>query len=210
MVELVKTQEGLMLTDGKLKLCADFTTEKKRLKPNNLNGEMLVKAARIKGEAAGLRLLDATAGLGEDSLLLAAAGFLVDLYEYDEVIGALLEDAMNRAENDTDLAPVIARMTLHREDSIAAMKALDYVPDVVLLDPMFPARSKSGMIKKKFQLMQQLESPCANEAMLLEAALSTGASKIVIKRPAKGPFLAGVKPSYSVDGNAIRYDCIVR
>lgn len=210
MVELIKTPLGLTLTDGKLELRGDFTTEKKRLKPNNLNGEMLVKAAKIKGEAKGLRLLDATAGLGEDSLLLAAAGFQVDLYEYDEVIGALLEDALKRASGDEELSVIVARMKLHREDSIEAMKALDYTPDVVLLDPMFPARNKSGMIKKKFQLMQQLESPCCNEAELLDAALLTGAKKIVIKRPAKGPFLAGVKPSYSVDGNAIRYDCIVR
>ncbi|MBQ4243593.1 MAG: class I SAM-dependent methyltransferase, partial [Clostridia bacterium] len=33
--------------------------------------------------------------------------------------------------------------------------------------------------------------------------------KIVIKRPLKGPFLAGRKPDYSLQGKAIRYDCIV-
>ena len=32
---------------------------------------------------------------------------------------------------------------------------------------------------------------------------------MVIKRPAKGPYLAGIKPSYSIDGKAVRYDCIV-
>ncbi|MFR7797411.1 MAG: class I SAM-dependent methyltransferase [Collinsella sp.] len=41
--------------------------------------------------------IDATAGFGEDSLLLAAAGFTVDLYEQDCVIAALLKDALDRA-----------------------------------------------------------------------------------------------------------------
>ena len=31
---------------------------------------------------------------------------------------------------------------------------------------------------------------------------------MVIKRPAKGPLLAGIKPSYSIAGKAVRYDCI--
>ncbi|MDD7203656.1 MAG: class I SAM-dependent methyltransferase, partial [Coriobacteriaceae bacterium] len=29
---------------------------------------------------------------------------------------------------------------------------------------------------------------------------------VVVKRPPKGPYLAGVKPSYSLDSKAIRYD----
>ena len=44
-----------------------------------------------------LRAVDATAGFGEDSLLLAAAGYNVELYEYDPVIAALLRDALRRA-----------------------------------------------------------------------------------------------------------------
>ena len=43
------------------------------------------------------RAVDATAGLGEDSLLLAAAGFEVTLCEADPVIAVLLEDALTRA-----------------------------------------------------------------------------------------------------------------
>ena len=33
--------------------------------------------------------------------------------------------------------------------------------------------------------------------------------KVVVKRPVKGPHLAGVKPSYAIAGKAVRYDCIV-
>ena len=210
---LVETEQGLTLTDGRLSLTADFTSMLPRLKQSNLEHEVLIKAVRIKGYTGPLQVLDATAGLGEDSLLLAAAGFNVDLYEYDPIISALLQDALARGANHEQLAPVVARMRLHRGDSIAAMKALAgdsaaAKPDVILLDPMFPAREKSGLIKKKFQLLQQLESPCCNEADLLAAALELSPQKVVIKRPAKGPYLAGCKPSYSLTGKAIRYDII--
>ena len=85
----------------------------------------------------------------------------------------------------------------------------DFSPDVVFLDPMFPARTKSAAVKKKFQLLHHLEQPCDNEAELLEAALAARPRKVVIKRPPKGPLLAGAKPSYQVTGKAVRYDVIV-
>ena len=42
-----------------------------------------------------------------------------------------------------------------------------------------------------------------------QAAVSAGPRKIVIKRPLKGPFLAGRKPDYSITGKTIRYDCLL-
>ena len=208
-LKLIETDAGLCLTDGRLELMADFRDMLPRLKQSNLEHEMIIKAVRIKSQDMPQTVLDATAGLGEDSLILAAAGFNVRLYEYDPVIAALLEDALKRANNLPELESVAARMEFYQEDSIQAMRTLSQAPDVVLLDPMFPGRQKSAKIKKKFQLLQQLESPCSNEDELLDAAISTGAKKIVIKRPLKGPFLAGRKPSYSLSGKVIRYDCLI-
>ncbi|MBR4708316.1 MAG: class I SAM-dependent methyltransferase [Pseudobutyrivibrio sp.] len=206
---LSQGDSGLFLTDGKLEIMADFREMMPRLKQSNLQREMLVKAARIKGQEMPQRLVDATAGFADDSLILAAAGFQVRMYEYDEVIAALLQDAMERARQIPELTDVVSRMELVCGDSVEGMKNLDYKPDIVLLDPMFPARQKSALIKKKFQLIQQLESPCTTEEDLLEAAMAADPKRIVIKRPLKGPFLAGKKPSYSLEGKAIRYDCFV-
>ncbi len=200
---------GLTLTDGKLALRGDFTEMLPRLRPGNLQGELLVRAAKIKGLDRPATVIDATAGLGEDALLLAAAGFSVNLYERDPVIAALLRDALRRASETPELAEIVSRMEFFEEDSVAALSKLPAPPDVILLDPMFPARQKSGLIKKKFQLLQQLEQPCADEEALLRAAAAARPRKIVIKRPAKGPYLAGMKPSYSLTGKAIRYDCLV-
>lgn len=200
---------GLSLTDGRLEMRGDFDRMLSRLRAGNLQRELLVRAAKIKDAGTVLTAVDATAGLGEDALLLAAAGFSVRLYEYDPVIAALLRDAMGRAMKDPKLADVVCRMHLVEGDSLAALPQLDFTPDVVLLDPMFPARQKSASIKKKFQLLQQLEKPCTNEAELLKAAIAAGPRKIVIKRPLKGPYLADIKPDYSLEGKAIRYDCLL-
>lgn len=200
--------DGLALVEQGRILRGDFIKMRPRLIPNNLNHELLVKASKLKGVQGQLTAIDATAGLGEDAFLLAAAGFHVQLYERNPVIAALLYDALRRGSGDPGLAPIICRMQLHAEDSIAALPQLPSPPDIVVLDPMFPSRQKSGLIKKKFQLLHQLEQPCTEEAALLNAAISCGPRRIVIKRPLKGPYLAGVNPSYVLKGKSIRYDCI--
>ena len=178
-----------------------------RLRAGNLSRELVVRAARIRGAAAPLTAVDATAGMGEDSLLLASVGFSVTLFERDPVICALLGDALARAAKDPALAEAALRMELRGEDFVAAMPALGFSPDVVLLDPMFPERRKSAAVKKKLQLIQRLERPCDDERGLMGAARAAGPRRIIVKRPATGPWLAGEKPSYTIAGKAIRYDC---
>lgn len=199
--------DGLALTNGRLTLRGDFTHMLPRLRTGNLQRELLVRAAKKKAADPAPTAVDATAGLGEDALLLAAAGFSVRLYECNPVIAALLRDALRRASKEPELTAVVQRMQLFEEDSLTALPNLSSPPDLILLDPMFPARQKSALIKKKFQLLQLLEQPCTNEAELLEAALAAHPRKIVIKRPLKGPYLANLKPDYSLSGKAIRYDC---
>ena len=207
-VELRDDGQGLALAGDGMVLRADFTRLLPRLRPDRLGRELLVRAARVRGAEAPTAV-DATAGLGEDSLLLAAAGFTVTMFEKDPVIAALLRDALERAANEPQLAGVVARMTLVEGDSVAGLRELGFSPDVVFLDPMFPERTKSAAVKKKFQLLHHLERPCDNEDELLDAALAARPRRIVIKRPPKGPWLAGVKPSHSLAGKAVRYDVIV-
>jgi 16S rRNA (guanine1516-N2)-methyltransferase len=206
--ELREDEKGLALVSDGMVLRGSFERMLPRVRPDRLSRELLVRAARVKG-VAHPQVVDATAGLGEDSFLLAAAGFELLLFERDPQIAALLADALRRAALDERLAPIAARMTLRAEDSIAALATGELPADVVLLDPMFPSRNKSAAVKKKLQLIQLLEKPCDDERALMDAALAARPRKIVVKRPAKGPLLAGVKPSHSLSGKAIRYDVIV-
>lgn len=208
------SRDGLSLMRDGMELRPDFAEMLPRIKQGALQREMLVKAARVKGVEAP-RAVDATAGLGEDSLLLAAAGFTVTLCEADPVIAALLEDALARVSAHEVLGPIVERMHLVAGDSRIALEragaSTGAQPDVVYLDPMFPGRTKSAAVKKKFQLIHGLERPTEplDEESLLQAALAAHPRKVVIKRPVKGPYLAGVKPSHAIAGKAVRYDCIV-
>lgn len=204
---LILSTEGLSLAGDGLQVQGDYTKMLPRLKHNNLTHELLVKAAKLKGTEHPTAV-DATAGMGDDSLLLAAAGFTVELFEHNPIIAALLRDTLERAAGIPELAPIVSRMHLTVGSSVEGLKNLSYTPDIVLLDPMFPARQKSSLVTKKLQLFQKLEIPCNEESVLLEAALAAHPRRVIIKRPAKGPYLAGVKPSYSLDGKAVRYDCI--
>jgi 16S rRNA (guanine1516-N2)-methyltransferase len=209
-LKLIETEEGLTLTDGKLQLRGDFRSMLPRIRPGALQRELLVKAAKFKKADHPLKAVDATAGLGEDSFLLAAAGYDVTLFEQDQVIALLLEDALLRARKDPELAEYASRMHLIKTDSIEGMKHLTEKPDLIYLDPMFPERQKSGLVKKKFQLLQKLESPCTDGEELLKAAMEAEPSRIVIKRMLKGPLLGGIKPSYSIKGKTIRFDISYR
>lgn len=208
-MELKRTEEGLSLTDGELSVRGDFRNLLPRVTKGRLAGELLVKAAKRNTFGADATAIDATAGLGEDSFLLAAAGFSVRMYERDPVIAELLEDAIARGLRDPELSEIVSRMELVKGDSIEGMKELSERPDVILLDPMFPKRQKSALVKKKFQLIHGLEKPCENEEELYEAAVSAGPHRLIVKRPVKGPNLAGRKPDYSLSGKAIRYDCYI-
>lgn len=197
---------GVSLTGFGLTFRGDFEENiLRRLTGGRLEHEMLAHVAKTK--APSPTAVDATAGMGEDSIILAACGYRVTMFEQDPVIAALLRDALRRAKKHPVLGEIVGRMQLIEGNSIELMPTLPFNPDVIYLDPMFPARQKSGLINKKLQLIQKLERPCPEEKELFEAALSAKPGKIIIKRPLKGAFLAGREPGYSVKGKAIRYDC---
>ena len=201
-------ERGTSLNRDDLFLQADFSESFKRLDKRRLSGELLVHAAHLPSMAELPLAVDATAGLGNDALLLAAAGFDVHLYERNPIIAALLEDALDRASASEQCSTIAARMRLFKEDSTKALPAYNGKAAIVLLDPMFPARTKSASVKKKFQLLHQIEKPHQDDAALMNAAIAANPVRIIVKRPIKGPFFADIKPHHSIKGKAVRYDCI--
>lgn len=208
-VELTLLVEGagLSLLGNGMRYRGDFEQMLRRVANGHLQHEMLARAAKTNLPDA--RAVDATAGMGEDSLILASCGYEVTLFEQNPVIAALLRDTMERASRHPILEPIVSRMHLIEGNSISLLGELGGAYDLVYLDPMFPARQKSGQIHKKLQLIQRLEHPCLQEEELFDAAYGVHPGKIIVKRPLKGPFLAGRKPGYSLQGKAIRYDCYV-
>ncbi|MDO4189013.1 MAG: class I SAM-dependent methyltransferase [Lachnospiraceae bacterium] len=198
-------KSGVSLTGYGLSYQGDFDEMLRRVTEGRLLHEMLAKATKtdIQNPVA----IDATAGMGEDAFIIAACGYDVTLHEQNPVVALLLKDAIRRGKKQPIIKDIVSRMHVMEGDSVEILSnRLDPV-DLIYLDPMFPGRKKSGLIGKKLQLIQKMESPCSVEDALFDAAISAGPSKIVVKRPLKAPFLAGRKPNYSLDGKAIRYDC---
>jgi 16S rRNA (guanine1516-N2)-methyltransferase len=176
--------------------------------------ELIVKAVRGRSKQP-LCIVDATAGLGRDSFVLASRGFAVTALERNPIVAALLADGLARARAaDAATADIAARIELRCIDAVAYLAALNASarPDIVYLDPMFPPSQKSALVKKEMRLFQQLlhdaqaDGEAADAAALLEAARAAARLRVVVKRPAKAPALAGSAPDYALPGKAIRFD----
>jgi 16S rRNA (guanine1516-N2)-methyltransferase len=170
------------------------------------SGQMIARAVGIQ---PGIRptVLDATAGLGRDAFVLAQLGCALTMIERQPVIAALLEDGLQRALADPEVAPIVAQMCLMRGNAIDLMGAWDgQPPQVVYLDPMFPPRDKSALVKKEMRLFRPLAGDDDDAPALLEAALALATNRVVVKRPRKAPAIAGEKPSYALEGNSSRFD----
>lgn len=175
-----------------------------RLTRERIRHERLVKALGGITESAS-PIVDATAGLGRDALVMAQAGYRVTLVERSPVLVALLADALQRlGQQQPELAE---RLQLVAGDALQVMPASAGY-ERVYLDPMFPDRSKTAAVKKDLRLLQLLLADQAptDEAGLLEAALTCASKRVVVKRPARAAPLAGRAPNHSVTGKAVRFD----
>lgn len=166
------------------------------------------------GKAIGLKhgftphVLDATAGLGRDAFLLASLGCKVTLMERMPIVAALLEDGLERAQLNAEITDIINNMHLMHTSSIENMNLSAQV-DVVYLDPMYPHKEKSALVKKEMHMFQSLVGEDLDADSLLEPALQLAKYRVVVKRPSYAPPLANKKPSMSINMKKNRFDVYV-
>lgn len=175
-------------------------------------GQMIAKAVGIK---AGVypHVLDATAGLGKDSFVLASLGCAVTMIERSPIVHCLLSDGLLRAQefargNDPELYGMLMQLQLVAQDSSQYLQALgaDQFPDVIYLDPMFPERQKTADVKKEMAAFHSVVGKDEDADALLPLALAHVNYRVVVKRPRKAPLLNGQAPSYQLEGKSSRYD----
>ncbi|WP_369960448.1 class I SAM-dependent methyltransferase [Pseudomonas benzenivorans] len=170
------------------------------------SGQMIAKAVGLQ-QGVRPRVLDATAGLGRDAFVLASLGCAVTLIERQPLIAALLEDGLARAAADAEVASIVARMQLLHGNAIELMGAwTGEPPQVIYLDPMFPHRDKSALVKKEMRLFRPFVGDDLDAPALLAAALALASHRVVVKRPRKAPVIEGAKPGYALEGKSSRYD----
>jgi 16S rRNA (guanine1516-N2)-methyltransferase len=169
-------------------------------------GEAVAKAVGVKGDYLP-DVVDATAGLGRDAFVLAAVGCRVRMIERDPVVAALLDDGLQRGYRDSDIGQWLSqRLSLLHESSISALDAIQPRPQAVYLDPMFPHREKSALVKKEMRVFQSLVGADLDADQLLAPARRLATKRVVVKRPDYAPYLNDEKPSVSIKTKNHRFD----
>ncbi|TYC59339.1 class I SAM-dependent methyltransferase [Marinobacter sp. BW6] len=170
-------------------------------------GQLVAKAVGLQKTRATLHVVDATAGLGQDAFVLASLGCQVTLFERNPVIHALLADGLARAALNVDCAAIVERMRLLEGSSIDWLAQPDTeAADIVYLDPMFPHRDKSALVKKEMQVFRTIVGDDEDSGQLLAGALERARYRVVVKRPRKAPVIDGPEPTTRIEGKSSRYD----
>lgn len=193
-------------------LLPDFIRGKQawRRQAGGMRQEAIVRALGIaKGHRPSI--LDATAGLGRDAMILAHAGCDVRLLERHPAIHALLSNAIERAAQDPQAGAWVATQVEVLPcgsllDSRTLQTLAEQPPMAIYLDPMFPHREKSAQVKKDMQMLQHLVGADPDADHLLPAALALATHRVVVKRPVKAPVLGGQNPSTQVVSKKHRFD----
>lgn len=173
-------------------------------------GEAIAKAVGIKGKYLP-SVIDATAGLGKDAFVLASLGCEVTLFERHPVVGALLDDGLFRAYQDREIGQWMQkRMQLIPLSSFEAGKHTEKRPDVVYLDPMFPHRRKSALVKKEMRLFQLLVGADVDADALLSVACQLAKRRTVVKRPTTAPPLGHSVPHCAIKTKNHRFDIYLK
>jgi 16S rRNA (guanine1516-N2)-methyltransferase len=96
-----------------------------------------------------------------------------------------------------------------RQHLAALAQRADERPEVVYLDPMFPPRTKTALVKKDIALLQGLLGSAQDFPALLAAALACARHRVVVKRPGSKVEESGPRPTFVVPGKSAHFEVYV-
>lgn len=173
-------------------------------------GQAIAKAIGLKS-AVTPSVLDTTAGLAGDAFVLANLGCTITMIERSAIIHCLIENALQRASLNDTFTPILNQgFNLINQDAIEYINEQrvtdNTAPDVIYIDPMYPDRKKSALVKKDMQILQRLHKKDDNASELLNTALMYAAKRVVVKRPMQAETLNNKIPNTCIKSKKTRYD----
>jgi len=170
------------------------------------SAQLLLKACNNKQRSLH-RILDLTAGWGVDALILARHGQQVTLLEQHRLLHAIIAHALAELASTPAGASVAQRLSLEHTNSRHYLQNLDDARefDCIYLDPMFAAHKSGAKPAKEMQILQALTGNQDIESCFA-LALAKARRRVVVKRAAKAPPLAGSKPDLVQRAKTIRFD----
>lgn len=191
---LLDDKNHLSLLSQGLSAAPEWDKLQRRVVGAGRKSELLLKATKLTENSV---IIDATAGFGHDSLILASTGAQVIMLEQQPVMALLLLAEQQRMSQQPNWQKLIARLHIINTDALSyfsdfssrresrALNSIDFVTtatdiDVVYLDPMFPIDSyessktgKGAKVGKHMQALHHLAHPPTfiEEEQLLKSAL---------------------------------------
>ena len=216
------------LSDG-LSVAPEWDKLQRRVVSAGRKSELLLQAAKITSDST---VIDATAGFGHDSLILASTGAHVIMLEQQPLMALLLLAEQLRMNALPNWQKLMSRLRIINTDALSYLASLKAdvddakevdakAIDVVYLDPMFPEDSyqdsktgKGAKVGKHMQALHQLACPPTpeEEMQLLQSAQAVvsqsaqTAGRVIVKRPQFAPQLAHQSASESWHNEAVRFD----
>ncbi len=192
-------------------ICVDFLSREllHRVKHSSKRRELIARAIGLARGVKNLKVLDATAGFGTDSYMLAFLGCEVTMVERSPAVSILLADGWRRLKQAA--SAVAARMTIVQEDALIYLQRILERGvtqfDVVYLDPIYPREDGSALNKRKMRVLRNIVGDDFDASALLTKALKV-ARRVVVKRSRHADFMGNVPPSlqFLARGGSTRYD----
>jgi len=213
-LQLIFHDDLIELFDSQLKtnISIDFLkgTLAHRQQYGGGRGQAISKAMGLKSGITP-SILDTTAGLAGDAFVLATLGCPITLIERSPILFALIENAVERASL-SDQFQTIIKQGFHIINCDAnkyiteQLKINNNAPDVIYIDPMYPHRKKSALVKKDMQILQRLHGKDNNAAELLDNALLYAKKRVVVKRPVLAETVSEKVPNTCIKSKKTRYD----
>jgi 16S rRNA (guanine1516-N2)-methyltransferase len=176
--------------------------------------QLLAKSVGLNKGFKG-HILDATAGLAGDGFVLASLGCQITLLERSPILSAMIDNALQDAQKVEGIRDIIKSIKLIHTDSLHYLcmennkDLIENKPDIIYLDPMFPDKKGSALVKKEMQYLQLLIGKDLDSSQLLCCAIKQAKYRVVVKRPAKAPYLDGQQPQLELSSKKQRFDIYI-
>ncbi len=213
------------LSEG-LSVAPEWDKLQRRVVSAGRKSELLLQAAKLTADS---QVIDATAGFGHDSLILASTGAQVTMLEQQPLMALLLLVEQMRMSTLPNWQKLMSRLQIINIDALTYFARFnnylvsdnEQAIDVIYLDPMFPEDSyqdsktgKGAKVGKHMQALHQLAHPPTldEEQQLLQSAQAVVSQngqkqgRVIVKRPQFAPLLADQQPSESWNNEAVRFD----
>jgi 16S rRNA (guanine1516-N2)-methyltransferase len=151
-----------------------------------------------------LRILDATAGLLRDSMIMLALGHSVTAYEQSKILYTMLNNELNQlSETDSNLLNFQLI-----NSNVCETKFSEESFDVIYFDPMYPEDKASNARRsdlKKINSILEIEGLASDPESTFTYLRNIPSTKLIVKRPLKADAFEG-SINYQITGKSVRFD----